>query len=512
MSEAAPRLAHLTLGAQCSIIDSFAQKATTAQQLRNFVTTIFTLSQNQATKEQRLNRSFNRRHRITRTLEAFADALHGELCSLDFWCSTKEQTLGCARMGMSNEKLVVSLLETEKSLRDRFEQSFEALLTVVRKSICPSLFRQTETETQTQTQTLYEHQVLLPEAHHTDWTRDLSTWPPSMVTASLLNLLFNSVQEQMERREQVTADTLMRVFVRTAEPVWAMIRKWMKDGMAQGTMTTFNAVNANNGHSNGASYGMSSIDELEDEFFIEFNGLDMGLLDPEFWEEGYGLREDVIGADGLAVLDRRTNRLRTAVPSFLEHVSELVLEAGKAIGLLKVLGISPIVAAKEISKWSTFEGLILAGCENTNGGGSEVKDGDEDDDGGAAGMTLTTRKGKGVISRKALFSVSIDTLSGMIYDWLLSPCQASGAQLTKVLVDDCLLWKHLHSLEDLYFMRRGDAISHFLDMLFAKVGQISFSTWGHPNFFFFLHVLLPRRWTPTSRGRTFIFSIQLLAT
>jgi gamma-tubulin complex component 5 len=66
-------------------------------------------------------------------------------------------------------------------------------------------------------------------------------------------------------------------------------------------------------------------------------------------------------------------------------------------------------------------------------------------------------------------SLSTDTLSRVVYDELQPHCEATGALLTSVLVDDCGLWRHLAAIEDLYLMRRGDAMSHFTDVLFAKV-------------------------------------------
>jgi gamma-tubulin complex component 5 len=37
------------------------------------------------------------------------------------------------------------------------------------------------------------------------------------------------------------------------------------------------------------------------------------------------------------------------------------------------------------------------------------------------------------------------------------------------LVDECELPRHLSSVEDLFLMRKGDAMSNFTDVLFAKV-------------------------------------------
>ncbi|TFK72036.1 hypothetical protein BDN72DRAFT_932310 [Pluteus cervinus] len=413
MLESTPRLPQLSLGAQLSIISSYAQKATTLQHLRNFVSSIFSLSQEQVTKENReaiAQYPLKHRQRITRTLEAFADALHHELRLLDIWCADREQSICRARCGVSDQRLIVSLLETEKAYKDMFEQSFDALLAVIRKVLSP-----------------VTPKGQVSEDHNEHWMRALGGKPPSMITAALLNTLFEFVQERMERRDLVTSESLMRVFVRTAEPIWAMIGRWIRDGMGQGTLTG------------------NTTSELDDEFFIENNGPDLGLkgialLDPDFWEEGYTLREDVIGGTigGGSKAD-------TAVPNFLEHVAELVLEAGKAVGLLKALGIPPVIENAAMFNWCSFQALI------------------------ATGNSSNPDRIAGSTPMSSFFSISVDALSRLIYDWLLPPCQACGAQLSKVLIDECSLWKHLYSIEGLYFMRRGDAVSNFTDTLFAKM-------------------------------------------
>jgi gamma-tubulin complex component 5 len=41
--------------------------------------------------------------------------------------------------------------------------------------------------------------------------------------------------------------------------------------------------------------------------------------------------------------------------------------------------------------------------------------------------------------------------------------------MTKALFEDFDTLHHLSAIEDLYLMRRGDTMSHFADVLFAKV-------------------------------------------
>jgi gamma-tubulin complex component 5 len=131
---------------------------------------------------------------------------------------------------------------------------------------------------------------------------------------------------------------------------------------------------------------------------------------------------------------------RKAIPLFLEHVAELVLSTGKALGLIRALGGPPL--ANGFHNWRTFADLVS----------SETHDSDD-----------VKQKNAG------LFSVSIDTLSGLIYDGLLAHCQVTGAVLVKLPVDVCQLLWHMEAIEGFFLMRKGDAMSHFIDILFTKV-------------------------------------------
>ncbi len=69
------------------------------------------------------------------------------------------------------------------------------------------------------------------------------------------------------------AGVVMRVFIRSAEPLWGMVGRWLKEGM-----------------------GVGDVDDLDVEFFIESNVLvsgafGVGLLDSDCWAEGYTLRQ-----------------------------------------------------------------------------------------------------------------------------------------------------------------------------------------------------------------------------
>lgn len=303
----------------------------------------------------------------------------------DKWCAQREESICKAQAGIGGG-LPVTLLNLEKSIRDEFASSFSVFA-----SILPPL----------------------PTAQS-------RTSSPASRTSCLLDTLFTQVQEHISMFDLVTADALMRVFARSAEPVWGMVSKWLKEGMPVREGTGQNIAGGG----------------LEEEFFIEDN--EIGLLDPDFWTNGYELREVAVGDDESG----NSNRPKT-IPVFLAHVAADVLSSGKATGLLRALGIPPTVDGTRPPIHHSFSDLLIT---HTN----------------SSDKTKET-------------SLSTDTLIGIVYDELAPYCRATGVLLTNVLVGDCDLWKHLGAIEDLYLMRRGDALSHFTDILFAKVSDILIS-------------------------------------
>ncbi|KAF5322471.1 hypothetical protein D9619_000707 [Psilocybe cf. subviscida] len=410
-----PRLIHLSLASQESIISSLGMTATSVEHLRRFSKAVFTRS---LSSKPTGDRHFN----STRTCEAFADAVDEVVRGFNGWCASREEAMCRAYAGLDEEPLIVSLLSLEHSIRDAYEGTFDALLSVVREVFQiapgddPSLF------------------------DHTAQRRQ-----PAALTALLLDTLFTSVQRHTERRDHITSDALMFVFVRTAEPAWNMLGNWLKNGMGLGLNV-----------STGGKSGM--VDDLDEEFFIESNGvgigiMGMGLLDPEFWSEAYSLRSSTAEGDEAATRDQTVDYGlgRKSTPRFLEHVAELVLSTGKAVGLLRALGEPSI--AMTFNNWKSFASLVGAEGKGTDG----------------------TKN-----STTGLFSVSVDTLSQLIHDGLLPQCQAVGTRLVKILVHDCGVWDHLEAIQDLFFMRKGDAMSHFVDVLFIKMD--SNQLWGDFHF------------------------------
>ncbi|KAF9266306.1 hypothetical protein L218DRAFT_956662 [Marasmius fiardii PR-910] len=409
-----PRLLHLSLASQQSIFSTISRTCTVLQHLRNF--TSFTIlhssrSHVETTTLSAIERNRARKGKITRTLEAFADAVDAEIRSLESWCAKKEETIIKATGGVLSDpesSLVVSLLNIEKEFRDTFEESFDVLLDVVLKVVGKS-------------------------APH-KW--DLPNRSTSTTTTLLLDTLFSAMQSRLERGDKVTADSIMRVFVHSAEAVWSMIGKWLKDGFEPGLGSR---------NRNGSLVRRET--ELEEEFFIESTGIGVemgiiGLLDPDFWADGYALRDDEVSTS----VDGQVK----GIPSFLYHVAPSVLETGKSIGLLKALDTDLSLSSSEGPefqtignwKWWTFRELVTG--------------------------DMCSQQSEAADDRR-LFSVSVDRLSQLIYDSLTPYADAVRSVMARVVIEECDFWFHLRAIQAIYLMRRGDVISDFANLIFAKM-------------------------------------------
>lgn len=387
-SPSAPRLVHLTLASQTSILSSFAQLATTMSHIRKFTSAVFSnvFSTSDPPPSSTHFLSHNMR---SQTIEAFADAIHSQIQKFDRWCADKEEQICCAHAGLGNQ-LVVSLLRLEKDVRDTFSVIFDLLLATLRE--------------------------LMGYVMQSDNTSDEEVWllasmssrmPPAAVTAHLLDACLRSAEEQSLLGDKITAEAFIEVFVRSAQPVWAMVGRWVSDGMP--VRDTWEA---------------SDNQTLDEEFFVEDH--ELPLMDPDFWADGYVLRTlsdfEVPAGDAKAL----------SVPVFLERIADRILETGKAVGLLRVLGIPFLNDADGDIHWSSLATLI----------GQHKRD---------------TSDSEG--------------LAHLISDKIVPYYTSSGSQLTQVLTEDCDLSRHIAAIEGLYLMTRGDVIGHFADVLFAKMNS-----------------------------------------
>ncbi|PIL37409.1 hypothetical protein GSI_01103 [Ganoderma sinense ZZ0214-1] len=417
-------------GAQASIISSFAALATTLVHVRKFTSAIFAKASGSTVPasdgQGQPAYLLRAQRRSTQTLEAFVDALDTELRAFDAWCAQREEDICHARAGIG-DKLVVSLMSLEKAIRDNFSTSFPVLLDIVRTVVRRSQRLSDKDET--------------PEV----WT--LPDLPqrvsPSTITATLLDALLAAAQEHVSMGDEVTSCAVVRVFTASAEPVWGMIHRWMLDGMPvrDGQLGTLPQAGAQ---------VYSPLRALQDEFFVEDN--EMLMLDPDFWADGFALR------DGHAVggTDADVEGRSTSVPVFLVHVAELVLATGKVTGLLRVLGVSSLFDGEPSSDgttmkpwmadWRSFKDLLERPQLH------ELVD-------GTGEVTVSS---EGAVA-------SSENLSRIVYDELLPYSDVAHEALRKVLVDECELWEHLNAMEDVFLMRRGDAMSHFVDILFNRM-------------------------------------------
>lgn len=383
-SPSAPRLAHLTLTSQNSILSSFAQLASTMSHIRKFTSAVF--SNLFSTSDPPLSSTYLLSHNTrSQTMEAFADAVDSQLQKFDRWCANKEEQICCAHVGLGNQ-LVVSLLGLEKDIRDAFSVTFDLLLAILRE--------------------------LMGYVMQSDNRSDEEVWllaslssriPPAAVTAHLLDACLRSAEEQSSLGDKVTTEALTEVFVRSAQPVWAMVGRWISDGMP--VRDTWEA------------YDNQTLDE---EFFVKDN--ELPLMDPDFWADGYVLRT-------LSDFEVPTGDA-PSVPVFLERIVDRILETGKAVGLLRVLGVSLPDDADGNVHWSSLATLI----------GQHKRDASDP-----------------------------EGLAHLISDKIAPHYTSSGSRLTQVLIEDCDLSRHITAIEGLYLMTRGDVIGHFADVLFAKI-------------------------------------------
>ena len=236
---------------------------------------------------------------------------------------------------------------------------------------------------------------------------------PFTMSMLLLDTLLTAADSSSSNGDMETSKGLMQVFTASAEPMWTMTGLWLKHGMPTQEQEG------------------DSLTALDDEFFIQDNGL--SILDSEFWTDGFTIR------------DANPEAHASESPSvLLDLMANHVLRAGKAVGLLRILDLPLIDDATPetpwMSDWPTFTALLHEHHATV------------------------------------LVETSKEYLARFVHDFILPRCQIPQKQLAQMAIGECDLWLHLTAIEELYLMRKGDAVSYFSDTLFAKVGQSFGST------------------------------------
>ncbi|KAJ1308357.1 hypothetical protein OPQ81_004066 [Rhizoctonia solani] len=548
-SSSLPRVSHLTITAYRSLLSSFAATATTLHHLRIFVSSVlrksmnapraFNLHQpdvsnaNASTSLVFPNSHTSIGNQSCRALDAFAESVGARINALDAYCAGLEERMCNARVGNgsrnSSEPVVVSLLSLRRCLDNFMARTFDILYDLIR-ALPDELPSQT-----------YAH----PRAYYSTTASStitiLSPLPifaihnlhPALLNKRLLDRLLIAVRacnrdggwggdaqltsEQSIRPMDGGSSQLMGVFIATAEPIWAAIGAWVKWGIDIG--------------GSALDIGFGSVEEairIDDlshdrEFFIKRRET-VDVASPDFWTTGYVLRtttsedesddEGALDAEMSYIIARKAQGLpynglggddqkqaKTLVPSCLIPISARVLAAGKAVGLLRGIGV-----------W----GAIGGDYDSQNGEENEDQDDDNDDDWPSFADTLKSSGSvtladssfeadsledlgrfnlDDTILPESSFSVNelssptdansgsdkyplapnlasevlLNDLPHILADRVAPRCQIAAFRLNRVLVEDCELWRHLHAMEDLCFMRRGDIMTHFCDNLFAKI-------------------------------------------
>lgn len=334
-----------------------------------------------------------RTRHVTRTVEAFSEAVGFQIGRFDTWCASRERDIVLSLAG-NGPPSTVSLLDLEMTMRDPFSRTFDALLEVLGK-VMSKAFRSLNKN--------MEVWMLL----------DLPIrFSPFTMSTLLLDTLLTVADNSSSNGDTETSEALMYVFAASAEPIWAMVGLWLKHGMPTQDSTLRHGDDLNT---------------LDDEFFIQDNGL--SIIDPDFWTENFTIR--MANPEALST---------ESTPLLLDLMANHILRAGKAVGLLRMLD-RPLVddATPDptwMADWPTFTALL----HEHHGA--------------------------------ALVETSKEDLARFVYDYILPLCQIPQ-KLAQVATSECDLWLHLSAIEELHFMRNGDAISYFSDTVFAKVGQHS---------------------------------------
>ncbi|QRV72355.1 gamma-tubulin complex component 5 [Ceratobasidium sp. AG-Ba] len=524
-----PRISHFTLASYRSLLSAFATTATTLQHLRAFVTSVFETSMGPSTFTPTITITSDAETAITaptssirrfpcRTLDAFAEALDVRLRALDTYCSDIETQIANARLGSSStpssEPLIVSLLNLRRRLDQFMSRTYDVLYDLIK-----SLPDEVPAQGFAHPRSYYEMGsgstvvVLTPLP-----LESIYAIHPALMSKRLLDRLFLAVRACNRdgspsstipnANSNSASDDLMSVFIATTEPLWASVGAWVKWG-----------IDVARDALDDTAAGNDLASDLE--FFVRRReGVDVTSSD--FWTAGYVLRTNVededddedegklavvlaashgaaVGSRSRGLLDPRSGTLhgveaqpKGLVPDCLMPIAAQVLAAGKAIGLLRAIGVwgesvdgyesldGEEQEDREDESWPTFaetlkeaetSGILDLTLES--GPLEDLSRYNLDDtivpDSSLLANQPLDEQPDYPIAPSLASEVLLNDLPHILADKVSPRCQIAAFRLNRVLVEDCELWAHLRTMEDLCFMRRGDVMTHFCDVLFARI-------------------------------------------
>ncbi|ODO09297.1 hypothetical protein I350_02897 [Cryptococcus amylolentus CBS 6273] len=345
-----PQVLMLTPGGLSGILNTFRQHATQASRIRLFISRSLMpgISENQVSKTQ----------------QAFAEASRDIMEGFASWLADLETAF---TKGVPKISGLPSTAATPLQLQRDLERLYASLL---------------------------QHlSAFLPHSHS-----------PTL----LLNLMYTTITNLQQTNDTKHLPALRRLFLRSAEPSWRMIGRWLQHGMpvplalADPEQVALSTLSLDDGER-----------KLDPEFFIE-RDRDVSWADEDFWECGF-----VVGDEGW--------------PAWIgDETGEMLLEAGKARGLLKTLSDSRDMTMAD--QWLSFEDVL------------SLPDG------------------------KASDEKNVDILE-KIGEYLQPICELARLHLRRVLDEECGLELHLEAIEGVLFAKAVDVLHDWTDVLFQKVHQ-----------------------------------------
>lgn len=361
--------------------------ATTLSRLRAFTSTVMNTATEASCGEDYHGSLSRYNRRRCRTLQAFADATDRCVRAFESWCAEREEEITIATAG-AGPSIVVSLLSLDKAIRDKTSSAFEDLLTVA-DTVLDQAFGTSRGAL---------------DAGSDDRSKFMQRCRlmPSTLSTLILDSLLHVAHSRYAVGDTVAAQMLMDVFSASVEPLWFMAGDWIRKGVL--------AMDSNANASSKTVLATGS----EREFFIQDNHVP--LMEPHYWAEGHTLR-------------RKDESDGFIAPRVFRSVADIVVGAGKAVGLLRAFDVS-IWAHEDdpTTRWESFSDFLPT-------------------------------------TSMSIFSS--DGMDDFVSERLSHHCVSAPKQLRSVLINDCDLWGHLVAIEDVFLMRRGDAMSHFCDNLFT---------------------------------------------
>ncbi|GJJ07361.1 hypothetical protein Clacol_001563 [Clathrus columnatus] len=221
----------------------------------------------------------------------------------------------------------------------------------------------------------------------------------------IINALWQCLKLRQTFQDQVTIQALWEVLKTTVEPLWLNLGQWLKNGIPIDL---------------GLEEGESKLIPTWNvgECFIRINPL-IDAAASDFWEAKYTLQRNPAHAE----------MVENPVPSFLVDIANDILAAGKAVGLIRAMNLSHLLKSDWFESWGTFEAAT-----------------------------------------SAILNQEIDVhIQQTVFNILMTPCRTAQNILSRVLIDESHLWKHLGNMEAICLMTRGDVMGQFSERLFRKM-------------------------------------------